>query len=1415
MAGSVAPTPRPARWRWRLLLLAVLALPVGGVAVVALAWQALHTEAGTRWWIEQAAPYFPGVAVDQPQGALLGERSEFRLARLTLQAGRSQVRIDGLRTSGLQLLDWRWSAPFVHLKARSVEARSVAVATTPAPDPVPPTLAPTSLQLPLTAAIAAVRVDRLDLPGLAQPIEDLTARLEAGPTHRVDALALRWRGLRAEGTAQIDAAAPMALKARLAVRSDPQTDASAVPAWARELTLALQAGGPLAAFDAQGSLAMQSQRVEALARVTPFAALPVAQLDARFEQLDLARLLAPLGVAAAPVTDLAGTAVVQLQAGEPLRVEVQARNGLPGRWDQQRAPVREIDVLARGRDDRWQVERALLQLATDLRTPAGTLGGSGRIEAGRAEAKLELGGVVLQGLDQRAPPLRLSGPIALKHAPPAAGSSTAWGTLDFDARLDGTLIGTPRERAPRPLRDAVRLLASGSATPASATLSRLTASAGAARLDGSAKAHRNGGFWATEAALELAGFDPSLWWPGEPTAAWRRSRNALNGSLTLDAQLPAGAPDAAGLLAALRGRLRAELSDSALAGQPLTLRLQADADGNGRLGVDGEARAADNRASLTLTLRAPARGAASTDERLQLKLEAPALAQLAPLAQALGLGTLAGRAQLDAEADGSIGAWLLGAGARGTLGTRGSFKIEALAFGGSGLDLATGQWNATLPGAEATGTALARARVEAQAALTRLRLPGLLLPTAKLQTGGTLAEHQAELRATLRQPQPAGAESADIEPAPLALEATLAGSWRAAEGDAPQSWRVRLPELALRPNLAASAAPAPAPTQVTAATKPAAPPLPLVIARDLAFELQQGPQWLRLQAQPGSADVLGAVLRWSRLRWERRGTAEPRLELQAEVEPFLVAQLLQRLQPDFGWTGDLKLGARASVTSDPTVNARIEIARSGGDLQVSEFGSVQPLGLSDARIDLVAEAGTWRMNQLVAGANLGRVVGAQTVRTDPQRLWPAPEAPIEGALRVQVEQLAAWGAWVPAGWRLGGALDGTLRIAGRFGAPQWIGEVQGRQLAVRNTLEGVTLTDGQLDARFDGDTARLTTLRFKAGDGEIGASGEARLGEQPQARLQFEAERATVLGRVDRRVVASGKLAVQLDAQTLKIDGDLRADEGLIDASRGDAPSLGDDVTVKRPGDRAAIADAAARRPPRGVELRVGVDLGPRFRIRGRGIDTRLQGQLRLTSPRGRLATHGEVRTDSGTYEAYGQKLAIERGVITFVGDVANPRLDIEAVRANTDTRVGVIVGGSVQSPRVRLFSDPELPDTEKLALLVTGRSYDSLGGTETLLLQRAALALLAGDGADSSFDVARALQLDELSVRQSDGTVRDTVVTLGKQLSDRVYVGYERGLNATAGNWQLIYRIAQRFTLRAQSGEDPAVDLIWIFRWN
>jgi translocation and assembly module TamB len=325
------------------------------------------------------------------------------------------------------------------------------------------------------------------------------------------------------------------------------------------------------------------------------------------------------------------------------------------------------------------------------------------------------------------------------------------------------------------------------------------------------------------------------------------------------------------------------------------------------------------------------------------------------------------------------------------------------------------------------------------------------------------------------------------------------------------------------------------------------------------------------------------------------------------------------------------------------------------------------------------------------------------------------------------------------------------------------------------------------------------------------------LGEAPQALLSLHADQFQLLGRVDRRIVTSGQAQLRLDRKTVALDGDFHIDEGLIDFSRSDAPHLSDDVHVVRgkPANGAAAPSTANPAPGHEVKLDLKVALGDRLRLRGRGIDTGLRGDLRITSPNNRLAIAGTLRAEDGTYAAYGQKLTIDRGLITFNGPMENPRLDIEATRPNTDVRVGVLVTGTALTPRVRLFSEPEMSEMDKLSWLVLGRAGDALGGADTALLQRAALALLAGENGGGSAQFTKAIGLDEVSLRQTEGEVRETVVTLGKQISQRWYVGYERSLAATAGSWQLIYRVARRFTLRAQTGEDSSLDVIWTWRWQ
>jgi translocation and assembly module TamB len=192
--------------------------------------------------------------------------------------------------------------------------------------------------------------------------------------------------------------------------------------------------------------------------------------------------------------------------------------------------------------------------------------------------------------------------------------------------------------------------------------------------------------------------------------------------------------------------------------------------------------------------------------------------------------------------------------------------------------------------------------------------------------------------------------------------------------------------------------------------------------------------------------------------------------------------------------------------------------------------------------------------------------------------------------------------------------------------------------------------------------------------------------------------------------------------------------------------------------------------------------MGEKLRIRGRGLDAGLRGELHISSPGGRLNVDGSLRAVNGTYQAYGQKLTIDRGELTFAGPIENPRLDIEATRPNLDVRVGVQVAGPALNPRVRLFSEPDMADIDKLSWLLLGRANESTTGTPTRAAAAAALALLAGEGKGPT-EQFTSHRPHEISVRQqTEGDTKETIVKVGKQLSKDWYIGYERGLNATAG---------------------------------
>ena len=326
----------------------------------------------------------------------------------------------------------------------------------------------------------------------------------------------------------------------------------------------------------------------------------------------------------------------------------------------------------------------------------------------------------------------------------------------------------------------------------------------------------------------------------------------------------------------------------------------------------------------------------------------------------------------------------------------------------------------------------------------------------------------------------------------------------------------------------------------------------------------------------------------------------------------------------------------------------------------------------------------------------------------------------------------------------------------------------------------------------------------------VDSAGQAETGIVMDVKADLQ--RMQVLVRHDRQMTLSGALSADLRQGALRLRGDIRVDRASIVLPEASAPTLGDDVVIVRNASlrNASAAEVRARgqletRKPLDMEIKL--DLGRDLALEGQGITTRLEGELTVRSPiraGEAVSVFGEVRTDEGRYRAWGQALDVETGVVRFNGSYSNPSLDLLAIRPKIEVRAGVRVTGTLLAPRVQLFSEPDLPEGEKLSWVVLGRAT-VVTGAEGTSMQQAALSLAAGQLGGK---VASGLGLDELGFG-------DNGVSLGKRISNELYLTYQQGLAGAASTLFIFYDITRRLTVRAQTGEASAVDLVYTIKFD
>jgi translocation and assembly module TamB len=532
----------------------------------------------------------------------------------------------------------------------------------------------------------------------------------------------------------------------------------------------------------------------------------------------------------------------------------------------------------------------------------------------------------------------------------------------------------------------------------------------------------------------------------------------------------------------------------------------------------------------------------------------------------------------------------------------------------------------------------------------------------------------------------------------------------------------------------------------------------------------------------------------------------------------------------------LRLGGGWDITAGDQLKGALSVRRESGDW-VLPADPPLPLGLQTFQFVARAMDGRFTGELKARGKRLGEanahIAMPVTKSAESVMKWTVlPDAALTGHILVDMDDISWAGPALDThdnNIRTGGELHLRADIIGTYGAPRLKGQIRGDDLAVALLDQGVRLEKGKLAARFDQESLHMDVLDFTAphlpkpddplvknvklakGPGRLQASGVMDLtGER--GSLEITANLVPLAQRPDRWIIASGNGGASLENNMLTLKGGLAADAGLLAQPAAGHPQLPDDVIVT---DRTAPdQQLPQRRGPR-IDTVASLDLGERFYIRASGLEGRLAGQLHLRGEPGqKLRATGTITARETNFEAYGQRLTVERGIVNFQGPIDDPGLNVLALRKGLPVVAGVEVTGSVRHPRVRLVSTPVVPDLAKLSWIALGRAPG--GKADASLLLAAAGSILGGQSGGVTDKISQALGVDELSIRQAGSdALMGQIGVIGKRLSKRAYLSYEQGMTAVVGVTKLTYTLTPHITLVTRAGFDNAIDLLYTLRFD
>jgi translocation and assembly module TamB len=139
----------------------------------------------------------------------------------------------------------------------------------------------------------------------------------------------------------------------------------------------------------------------------------------------------------------------------------------------------------------------------------------------------------------------------------------------------------------------------------------------------------------------------------------------------------------------------------------------------------------------------------------------------------------------------------------------------------------------------------------------------------------------------------------------------------------------------------------------------------------------------------------------------------------------------------------------------------------------------------------------------------------------------------------------------------------------------------------------------------------------------------------------------------------------------------------------------------------------------------------------------------------------------------------------------------------------GLLIAGTLKTPRVTIFSEPAMSQNMALSYIVLGRAPGSSGGSDGNLVSKAATSLGLRGGNLIAGTLGKGIGLDEARI-ETEGDLQKASFVAGRYLSPSLYVSYGIGLFDPISTLRLRYTVSDKFTLQAERGAATGADVLF-----